>query len=243
MKVLLLAGTREARQVAALLATHRVATVASLAGVTQSPASYPTPLRLGGFGGEDGQAAYLKEAGINVIIDATHPYATQISTRSQKLAGQMGLPYLRLLRPPWVAGDGDHWQMIDAPKEACDVIPTRAKVLLATGAQSIEDWRTLAQGRTIYCRRVDATGTPFPYTGDWIIGRPPFSLEEERDLLKEYKIQWLVTKNSGGPASAKLLAARQLGVSVVMLNRPPRQSWDHVETAEEALAWLSRRNG
>ncbi|SPF76188.1 Precorrin-6A reductase [Aliiroseovarius pelagivivens] len=240
MKILLLAGTGEARALAKLLADHGQDVLASLAGVTREPMAYPVPTREGGFGGEAAQRAFMIDQDFDAVVDATHPFAVQISNRSHKISVELSKPYLRLLRSEWREEDGDDWYFVDQPGEASTHIPSGARVFLATGAASVADWAELAEGRTLFCRRVDATDDPFPYEGDWIVGRPPFSLEEELDTLRTLGITHLVSKNAGGPTSAKLLAARQLGLPVVMLNRPALPDCDFVETPQEALAWLTR---
>ncbi|WP_298906052.1 cobalt-precorrin-6A reductase [uncultured Aliiroseovarius sp.] len=239
MKILLLAGTGEARALAKLLADQGQDVLASLAGVTRAPATYPVPTRVGGFGGVAAQRDFVITNGFNAVVDATHPFAAQISERSFQICKVLSVPYLRLLRPEWRAESSDDWQLTDHPEAVSEHIPTGARVLLATGAASVSDWADLAEGRTLFCRRVDATDDPFPYEGDWIVGRPPFSLEEELDTLRSHGITHVVSKNAGGPTSAKLLAARQLGLPVVMLNRPALPDCDCVETPEEALAWLT----
>nr|WP_239058367.1 precorrin-6A/cobalt-precorrin-6A reductase [Aliiroseovarius sp. PrR006] len=235
-----MAGTGEARALAKLLADHGQDVLASLAGATRAPASYPVPTRVGGFGGETAQRDLVITNEFDAVVDATHPFAARISSRSIQISSELSVPYVRLLRCEWHAETGDDWHLIDHPGEASEHIPSGACVLLATGAASVSDWADLAEGRTLFCRRVDATDDPFPYEGDWIVGRPPFSLEEELETLRSYRITHLVSKNAGGPTSAKLLAARQLGLPVVMLNRPALPECDRVETPEEALEWLSQ---
>lgn len=242
MKILLLAGTGDARALAKLLADQGQDVLASLAGVTQAPAAYPVPTRIGGFGGEAAQRAFMVENGFDAVVDATHPFAAQISERSRRICKEISVPYIRLLRSEWRAESGDDWHQIDRPEDAPAQITPGARVLLATGATSVLDWADLAENRTLYCRRVDDTDQPFPFSGGWIVGRPPFSLEEELDTLRSHRITHLVSKNAGGPTSAKLLAARQLGLPVVMLNRPALPDCDCVETPDEALAWLTRLN-
>ncbi|WP_424939799.1 precorrin-6A/cobalt-precorrin-6A reductase [Aliiroseovarius sp. S253] len=239
MKILLLAGTGEARVLAKLLAGQGQDVLASLAGVTCTPLAYPVPTRVGGFGGEAAQRAFMIDQDFDAVVDATHPFAAQISERSQRISKELTMPYTRLLRREWRAEEGDNWQLIDMPDEASSRIPPGARVLLATGAVSVSEWAGLADSRTLFCRRVDETDQHFPFEGGWIVGRPPFSLEEELDTLRNHRITHLVSKNAGGPTGAKLLAARQLGLPVVMLNRPALPDCDRVETPEEALAWLT----
>ncbi|WP_371168898.1 precorrin-6A/cobalt-precorrin-6A reductase [Aliiroseovarius sp. 2305UL8-7] len=240
MKTLLLAGTSDAQALAGLMANEGVDAVASLAGVTDAPRGLPIKTRRGGFGGEDAQERFLKDGEFDAVVDATHPFATQISNRSLTIAERLGLPYLRLLRPAWQPQDGDLWRSGATEKDIVKMIPKGARVFLATGAQSIGQWSGLAKGRTLFCRRVDRTDDPFPYEGGWIIGQPPFVLAYEMRLLKTYAIDWVVSKNSGGPTRAKLDAARALNIPVALQERPERLDCDHVETPKDALAWLKK---
>ncbi|UWQ13133.1 cobalt-precorrin-6A reductase [Aliiroseovarius sp. M344] len=242
MKTLLLAGTQEARALADLLAADGMDALASLAGVTDAPRSYPIQTRRGGFGGEDAQELFMRDGRYDAVIDATHPFATQISNRSLTIAQRLNVPYLRLLRPAWQSQDGDRWHNVATEKAVANLVPKGARVFLATGAQSIDRWADFAKGRTLFCRRVDRTDEPFPYEGSWIIGQPPFVLAYEMRLLKTYAVEWVVAKNSGGPTRAKLDAARALGLPVALLDRPARLDCEHVETAQEALSWLTTQN-
>ncbi|WP_298571128.1 precorrin-6A/cobalt-precorrin-6A reductase [uncultured Aliiroseovarius sp.] len=242
MKTLLLAGTQEARALADLFVADGVDAVASLAGVTDAPRLFPIQTRRGGFGGEAAQERFMQDGEFDAVIDATHPFATQISSRSLTIARRLGVPYLRLLRPAWRAQDGDLWHSVETEKDVEKLIPQRARVFLATGAQSIDKWAGLAKGRTLFCRRVDRTNDPFPYEGSWIIGQPPFVLAYEMRLLKTYAVEWVVAKNSGGPTRAKLDAARALGLPVALLDRPAMLDCDHAQTAQEALTWLTTQS-
>ncbi len=237
-----MAGTQEARAVAQLLAGAGIDAVASLAGVTDEPRSIPIQTRRGGFGSEEAQERFIRDGGFDAVIDATHPFAARISRRTQVIAHRLGLSYLRVMRPAWRAQDGDLWHNATTREEVEKLVPKGARVFLATGAQSIDEWTGLAEGRTLFCRRVDRTDDPFPYDGGWIIGQPPFVLAYEMRLLKTYAIDWVVARNSGGPTRAKLDAARALGRSVALLDRPAMQDCDHVQTPDEALAWLTKQN-
>ncbi|GHE94706.1 precorrin-6A reductase [Aliiroseovarius zhejiangensis] len=241
MKLLLLAGTQEARAIADRLAAEGIDAMASLAGVTDEPRLFPIRTRRGGFGGEEAQERYLKDGKFDTVIDATHPFATRISSRTLTIARRHGLRYLRVLRPAWRAQDGDLWHAATTREDVERLVPKGARVFLATGAQSIDEWSEFAKGRTLFCRRVDRTDDPFPYDGSWIIGQPPFVLAYEMRLLKTYAIDWVVARNSGGPTRAKLDAARALGRPVALLDRPAMMDCDHVSTPDEALAWLTKQ--
>lgn len=242
MKLLLLAGTAEARQLAAALSRDpRLEVVASLAGETKAPGMLPVVTRIGGFGGFERQEKYIKDNGIEIIIDATHPFATQISGRSRTICAALGLPYLRLLRPGWAPLPGDRWHVVDSPAEIAGIPPSGATLFLATGRKSLPDFASLT-GYRLICRVIDPPERPFPYDGgSWAIGRPPFTVESEVALFRALRVDLLVTKDSGGAgARAKLDAARALGLPVALLRRPPAPA-EAVATVEEALAWLEAR--
>lgn len=237
MTLLLLAGTAEARAIARALAGADV--IATLAGVTQAPAPLAVPVQVGGFGGEAGFAAFLAARRIHAVLDATHPFASAISARSARICAAQGLPYCQLLRPPWQPGPGDRWVSLASPAAAAAVVPPGARVLLATGRQSLPDFAALGHGRQVFCRVVDPPQTACPL-GEWLVARPPFALADEIALLADLRIDWLVAKNAGGAAGlAKLAAARRLGLPVALLARPPAGAWQKVASVEQALAWVA----
>ncbi|WP_294609852.1 cobalt-precorrin-6A reductase [Roseovarius sp.] len=240
MTILLLAGTGEAQALARALNEQGHSVVASLAGATRAPRAFGVPMRIGGFGGEEGFARYLKEAGIVAVLDATHPFAAHISNRSAKVCAAQGIPYCQVLRPEWQAGPGDKWQFIDREEEAAAHIPEGARVFLATGRQTLEKFANLT-GRYLICRQIDPPEAAFPFdNGEYLIGRPPFSETHERDLFKRLAIDWLVVKNAGGSAPmSKLAAARDLGLPVLVINRPAQPDAPRVETVEGALDWVA----
>ncbi|QQA44576.1 cobalt-precorrin-6A reductase [Pelagovum pacificum] len=242
MTLLLLGGTAEARQLAERLAAARVPAVLSFAGVTRHPVTTGLPTRTGGFGGAAGFAEYLGRNAISAVIDATHPFAARIGRRTKELCDLEGLPYLRLLRPEWRAGDGDDWHLIDRAEEAAGLIPDGATVLLAVGPGSLAGFANL-EGRRIFCRRIDPPLEPFPIAGgDWIVGRPTATVADEAKTMTDRGIDWVVTKNSGGADGyGKLQAARKLSIPVVLLRRPAGYPCERVETADEAFAWAIRR--
>ena len=238
--ILLLAGTAEARAIAGGLAEAGVPVLASLAGATRDPRALPVPTRHGGFGGAEGFLRVLKDEGITRVIDATHPFAQRITDRTARLCAGAGVPYLQVLRPPWVPGEGDRWTEIATEEEAAGIVPKGATVFLATGRQGLERFAGL-KGCAVICRQIDPPEGDFPFPGGrFLTGRPPFSVEAETALFRDLGVDWLVVKNAGGAASAtKLTAARALGIPVLMLARPPRPGAPMVETAEEAVAWAT----
>jgi precorrin-6A/cobalt-precorrin-6A reductase len=241
VKLLLLAGTGEARALAERLARDaRVEVLASLAGVTRAPQELAVPFRIGGFGGDAGQEKFMRDEGIEAVVDATHPFAAQISTRTEAICARLGLPYLQLLRPGWTPGPDDRWHFVDREEDVAAALPEGAVVFLATGPKRLERFTGLAAHR-VYCRRIDPAEAPFPLPrGDWVIGRPPFSVAGEIALFQRLGIGALVVKDAGGTADAKLRAARDLGLPVVLIRRPPPPPGDKAATVEAALDWLER---
>jgi precorrin-6A/cobalt-precorrin-6A reductase len=229
-KVLLLGGTREARVLASLLVRKGFDVTTSLAGVTVNPVLSEGDVRLGGFGGVDGLLRYIHETGTDAIIDATHPFAAQISRHACDAAGKSGLCYLRLERPAWTPA-------------AADAVPHSAHVLVTTGRKGLE----------AFFARDDLTGIirtieppPITLKTGWTLvrDRPPFALEAEIELMRENDITHLVTKNSGGSLTeAKLMAARELKLPVIMVARPPKPDAEICATAEEICTALERRFG
>lgn len=245
IRLLLLAGTAEARDLAERLAGRPdLAVTISLAGATRHPQPLPWPTRSGGFGGAAAQEVFLRAGGFTHVIDATHPFAAAISARTAGICRALGLPRLLLQRPGWTAGPGDDWRSAADEAAAAALIPPGATVFLATGRQSLPRFAGLA-GCSVYLRQIDPPDAPFPLPrGGFVIGRPPFPVAEEVDLFRRLGIDWLVVKNSGGEASrSKLDAARQLQIPVVMLDRPPPPPGPVAKTVAEALDWLAEGTG
>jgi len=239
MTGLVLAGTYEARLLCAELAQAHVDAVASLAGVTRKPEELAIKTRIGGFGGEDGFQTYVVENKIKWVIDATHPFATKMTAMAAKVCDAMGLPYMILQRPEWVAGPSDDWHPIGSVDELPSMVPEDATVFLGTGRQTLADFSVLS-GRRLLCRVVDQPSAPFPFEGgQFLVGRPPFSVEEEVQILTQNKIDWLVVKNSGGAGGyAKLAAAAKLGLPVAMFNRAALPDATLTQDVSQAMAWM-----
>jgi precorrin-6A/cobalt-precorrin-6A reductase len=239
--ILILGGTTEARELAGQIAAwpHVDATM-SLAGRTRTPAAQSLPLRSGGFGGVDGLAGYLRDHRVNALIDATHPYAANMSAHATAAAQRTATPLLMLSRPAWVAVEGDHW--IDAcdSNAAAELLGSQPRrVFLAVGRQQLAAFVRAPQHfyliRSI--EQVDAT-VSLP-RAQYLLERGPFDVQAERATLIEHAIEMMVSKNSGGDATyAKIAAARALGIPIVMIARPPPPAIACVDTVDAALAWL-----
>jgi precorrin-6A/cobalt-precorrin-6A reductase len=241
MRILILGGTWEARQLAQRLAGRGdVAVTLSLAGRTASPAALPVPVRVGGFGGAEGLARYLSEGIIDVLIDATHPYAAMISTNAVEAAQATRIRFLALRRPPWVEVEGDRWIEVESVPAAVDAVgEAPRRVFLALGRKELAPFVAAPQHRYVI-RTVDPVDPPLALPEvDYLIGRGPYQEADERVLLSTRRIEVIVAKNSGGTATyGKIAAARALGVPIVMLRRPTLPAAPSVETVDDAVAWL-----
>ncbi|MBD3677157.1 MAG: cobalt-precorrin-6A reductase [Rhodobacteraceae bacterium] len=239
MRLLLLAGSGEGRQLAQALAKAEVPSVASLAGATRVPEALPLPTRIGGFGGADGFTSYMRDEGITAVLDATHPFADQISQRSAKICRDLDIPYLQFLRPAWRPVEGDRWTFLNSEEDAARYIPEGSTVFIGSGRKTLAKFANL-EGRRLIVRQIDDPKEPFPFeNGEFLVGRPPFSVTEEADLFLKLGIDWLVVKNAGGSTSrSKLDAARELGIPVAMIRRPPQPEAPRVETVTAAMNWV-----
>lgn len=239
--VLLLAGTTEASDLARLLdSTDGVEVLASLAGRTRAPAELPCPVRIGGFGGVHALAADLGDGHHHLLVDATHPFAAQMPHNAATAARIAGVPRLRLLRPPWQPVDGDDWHRVadlSAAARKLEELGAR-RVLLTVGRMSLVPFADL-EGVHLVARSIEVPDEPTVPGATLILDRGPFDVGSESALLHDHAIDVLVTKNSGGAAtSAKLVAAHQAGVSVVMVDRPSTPAGPVAETPVEAMAWI-----
>jgi len=239
--VLILGGTTEASAIAAALADHpRVWPVLSLAGRTRAPVLPAVLARRGGFGGVDGLAAYLRAHDVAALIDATHPFAARISRNARTAAQIAGVPMVAVSRPPWIAGPGDRWtEAADMPAAVQALGTEPRRVFLTVGQQELAPFR-LAPWHHYLIRSVEPPDPALlPPAARCITARGPFRVDTEHGLLEQEGIQVLVTKNSGGAATApKLAAARALGIPVVMVARPVPSPGETVPDAAGALAWL-----
>ncbi|WP_354643348.1 cobalt-precorrin-6A reductase [Kitasatospora camelliae] len=245
MHVLILGGTTEGRRLAAELAGDPALRVtSSLAGRVAEPRLPAGEVRIGGFGGPAGLAAWLRAQHVDALIDATHPFAGTISRNAAEAAAEVHVPLLGLRRPSWVPVDGDDWHPVDSLDAAAAALPALGeRVFLTTGRQGLAAFAHL--DLWFLARSVDAPEPPLPARTEVLLDRGPFDLDGERAVLREHRIDVLVTKDSGGAATApKLEAARELGLPVVVVRRP--QPPAGVPTAPDvaaAVAWLDARRG
>lgn len=239
--ILLLAGTYEARKIATLLAERGTSAIASLAGVTHKPEPLALPMRKGGFSQTGGLSTYLREVGIKAIIDATHPFASQMSTKAVEAAKALEIPLLRVERPLWQPAKNALWQEVPTAEDAAGLIPSGARVFLTLGSR----WEyPFAERDDIHSirRRIEQPEWDIFQNGTLILARPPYRLEDEINLLREHGITHLVGKNSGGSARAKLDAAAALSIPVIMIKRPALPAADTAEDLEGVTRWLKEHS-
>lgn len=241
MNLLILAGTTEASGLAQKVAEAGIKACLSFAGRVERLKSQPIPKRVGGFGGVAGLCNYLEEAAITHVIDATHPFAVQISRNAIDSCAILDRPLLGVERSPWLPKRGDFWIEADSITDAvAQLALPQKRVMLAVGRMHINAFA--AQPQHHYLLRLVDPPTDNITLPNFhsIISRGPFTAEDDHRLLRDYSIDMLVSKNSGGSgASSKIEAARDLSLPIIMINRPPllRERQD-VETVEEAMSWL-----
>ncbi len=241
MRILILGGTTQASQLAgALSARDDVEPVLSLAGRTQNPLPAPIPSRTGGFGGVDGLVAYLRAEKIDVLIDATHPFAAQMSAHAHEASAQAGVPLLVFSRPAWTPEDGDDWTQVASMEDAVAALgkkPRRA--FLTQGRLQLAAFAAAPQ-HFYLVRAIDQpTELALLPHHKFVSARGPFALADELALMRNEEIEILVSKNSGGEATAaKLLAARQLKIPVVLVARPPATDAAEAFHLADVLSWI-----
>ena len=240
-RLLLLGGTSEAVELAGTLdGDPRVETIYSLAGRTRRPVPVPAAVRTGGFGGAGGLEAYLREAGIGLVVDATHPYAKTISEHAAIACDRASVPRLILHRAPWTPEPGDRWVDAADLESAAQALPALgARVMLTIGSQGLDPFVHLPAIRFLV-RAVEPPSVALDAERfEVMLARGPFDLDSECRLLQSYAIDVLVSKNSGGSAArAKIDATRELDIPVVMVARPPPPSGDTVATVAAAREWI-----
>lgn len=221
--ILVLGGTTEARELATtLVARPGVRVTTSLAGRVSRPGALEGDVRIGGFGGADGLADWLREHDVDAVVDATHPFATTITVNAAEAAKSTGTPAVVLRRPGWRPGPGDRWHDAVSLTEAAALLPALGRrIFLTTGRLGLAAFAHLAELHFLV-RSVEAPEPPLPPHTHVLLARGPFTVAGERAVLREHRVDILVTKDSGGEATAaKLVAARELGLPVVVVRRPP----------------------
>ncbi|WP_240619578.1 cobalt-precorrin-6A reductase [Blastococcus sp. TF02-8] len=236
--MLVLGGTGEARRLATALVAEGVDVLTSLAGRVADPALPAGEVRIGGFGGAEGLADWLRASPVRAVVDATHPFAAVMTASAARAAEATGVPLLRLQRPGWSEQPGDDWRWAASLAAAAEAVAGFERVFLTTGRQGLAAFA----GLTAHClvRSVDPPEPPLPACSTVVLARGPFTVDEELALMREHAVEVVVTKDSGGRLTeAKLTAARELGIPVVLVRRPPLPPGvPTVATVEEALAWV-----
>ncbi|MDX2255159.1 MAG: cobalt-precorrin-6A reductase [Pseudanabaenaceae cyanobacterium bins.39] len=242
-KILILGGTGDAVKLAAeLVPMPKVEIISSLAGRTKKPSALVGEVRSGGFGGVEGLAEYLWVNAIDMLIDATHPCAGQIKQHGAIAARMVNIPHLMLVRPEWQQVKGDRWIEVESVDAAAQAIPASIdRVFITSGRQQLEPFVERSQHTPniwYLIRSIDPPDLELT-NSHLILDRGPFSLEMERQLLQDHQIQLIVSKNSGGTATyAKVAAARELDIPIIMVQRPALPEGNKVISVDEAIAWV-----
>ena len=240
MRVLLLGGTAEGRRLAARL-HPQTDVISSLAGRVPDPALPAGPVRIGGFGGVEGLRQWLRDNDITAVIDATHPFAATMTANAAAACAELALPHLVLSRPAWDPGDAE---LVASDREAADVVAAKgySRVFLTTGRSGTTAFRD--SGAWFLIRVVTAPQAEnLPRDHELLLSRGPYRYEDEHRLMRDHRIDVVVTKNSGGELTRpKLVAAQALGVDVVMIDRPPLPAGvTVVDSVDDAVGWLLSR--
>ncbi len=232
-------GTSEASQLARALAEAGIDAVFSYAGRVASPLPQPLPTRVGGFGGTAGLQAWLVAECITHVVDATHAFAAQMSRNAVSACAAAGVPLLALERPAWAAQPGDRWQHVPDIDTAVAALPAEpARVFLAIGRQHVTPFLARAQ-HWYLLRLVDPAPELALVDGEVVLARGPFTAEADQALMAAHGITHVVAKNAGGAgAEAKLVAARALGLPVILIDRPPLPQRSTVGTVPEVMRWI-----
>lgn len=242
----MLGGTGEARELAAALqggACGELRVVSTLAGRIERPRLPAGEVRIGGFGGPDGLAAYLREQAVDAVVDATHPFAQRMSWSAHAACAASATALLRLERPPFARDPAIDWREAGSLAQAAALLPAAGRrVFLTTGRQGLAAFAAVAGAFfLVRCVQAPAPGA-LPAEHVLVLDRGPFTLAGELRLIDAHRLDVLVTKDSGGAMTqAKLAAARERGLPVVVVARPPRPDGEVVTTVADALAWLGER--
>ena len=241
--LLILGGTADARELAGVLHGRGVPVVSSLAGRVAAPRLPPGEVRIGGFGGPEGLERWLVEHDVFAVVDATHPFAARMSASAFEACASAGVPLLRLERPGWRERPGDRWHWVDDVEAAADAVGGLGpRALLALGRQQVAAFAGV-DSTWFLIRSVGPPDPPLPPRHELLLDRGPFTVSGELGVLDEHRIDVVVTRDSGGDQiAAKLDAARQRGLPVVVVRRPAAASTAAVTTVAEAAAWVSSQD-
>ncbi|WP_026342697.1 cobalt-precorrin-6A reductase [Nocardia sp. BMG111209] len=244
MRVLILGGTREARELADIVTGERgFEIVSSLAGRVRAPVLPVGEVRVGGFGGVGGLRDWLADNAVDAIVDATHPFAGTMSAHAATAAAAAGLPLIHLRRPGWSAQSADRWMRVPDNTAAAGVAAELGdRIFLTIGRQGVGAFAHLTEPWFLI-RAIDPPTAALPPRHEILLARGPFTVDDECGLLARHRIEVLVTKDSGGElTAAKLTAARERGVPVVMIDRPPLPSGAlTADSVAAARDWLIER--
>ncbi len=240
MRVLILGGTGEARNLAQILAERDdYEVILSLAGRTKRPGLAACTMRIGGFGGVDGLAAYLVDNAVDAVVNATHPFAAAMTAHAAVACKRTGTGLARLTRPAWQPIEGDDWHHAPDLEAAAAKLPGGARVFLAVGSRGAAAFRLRAD-IWFLVRAMEPTGVQWPGPVKMIVQPPAPTMDAELQLLRRHRIDHLVARNAGGGAGyAKIAAARVLHLSVTMIARPPESGGVSMEDAMAVITWLN----
>ncbi|WP_040524868.1 cobalt-precorrin-6A reductase [Gordonia effusa] len=239
-RVLILGGTAEARELAKVVTDAGIDVVSSLAGRVQRPRLPVGEVRIGGFGGTRGLVDYLRAQDISAVVDATHPFAASMTRNAAAACDQTSIPLLRLRRPPWEPGPTDSWHRVRDMTSAAEYVAAQGgRIFLTTGRQDVDVFAGIDDAWFLI-RVVDPPTALVPLNAEILSARGPYRYDDEAALMRTYGITTLVTKNSGGALTRdKLDAARDLGIDVVVVDRPVEPiGLRSVDDAAAALGWL-----
>ncbi len=238
-KLLILGGTGDAVKLAQTVCEMPdLDVIYSLAGRTRKPNLPNCHLHLGGFGGVEGLIAYLKEAEIDLVVDATHPFAATMAAHTAEACQEANIPRLKYCRPAWSQGEVS-WKSVSTYQSAADQLKDfGGRVFLSIGTKDLGAFSGL-KDKWFLIRAVEQPETPIPLDNhELLLERGPFDEAHEQTLLVTTQIDVLVSKNSGGQMAGKLTAAHSLGIPIIMIEQPAPPAGEVVDNIEDVLGWL-----
>ena len=236
-KILILGGTGLAREAANALVARSQHVISSLAGVTRTPHLPMGEIRTGGFGGIDGLVSYLGHERFDWVVDATHPFAAQMSAHADAACTRIGARLIRLEAPAWLPQSGDDWRVVSSPADAAQSLPKNTNVAVTVGRKEIAAFFARSDLSGI-ARMIEPPNVEVPPHWQVLLERPPFTLEAEIDLLRASNVDFLVSKNAGGARATKLDAATALVLPVIIISRPFKPAVTTVSNVAELLGRL-----